>query len=94
MPEYRIHEEHATVSIELTDIEGKQDELLQAFGECQSGKCSCPTDQYDKVADMKVLPDRNQITIRLEPTAGERFNTDEIAACLDYTIARTETPRQ
>ena len=92
MPEYRIREEDAAVSIELADVQGKQDELLQAFRECQTGQCSCPTDQYEKVAAMQLDSDEHQITIRLHPLAGERFDTGEIAACLDYTIAQTEKP--
>ena len=92
MPQYRISEEGTSVSIELTDVEGKQELLLQAFDECQTGQCSCPTDQYEKVAGMQLDSDEQQITIQLEPVRGERFDTDEIAACLDYTIAQTEKP--
>lgn len=92
MPEYRIREEDAAVSIELTDVEGRQDELLDAFSECQTGQCSCPTDQYEKIAEMQLDTDEQQITIQLQPLAGERFDTDELAACLDYTIAQTEKP--
>ena len=57
MPKYRIREEGTAVAIELTEVEGKQEELLQAFGECQSGQCSCPTDQYEKLGAMQVDPD-------------------------------------
>ena len=90
MPEYRIREEGTAVSIELTKVEGKQEELLQAFGECQTGECSCPTDQYEKVGEMRLDSDEQQITIHLQPTPDERFDTSKIAACLDYTIAQTE----
>lgn len=92
MPRYRIREEGNAVAIELTDVDGKQDELLQAFGECQAGQCSCPTDQYERVAEMQLDSREQQITIQLQPRAGQRFDTDEIAACLDYTIAQTEKP--
>jgi hypothetical protein len=89
MPEYQIREEGTAVSIELTGVEGKQRELLDAFGECQSGRCTCPTDQYEKVAAMEVEPRADEISIRLRPLEGERFDTDEIASCLDYTIEQT-----
>ena len=90
MTEYRIREEGSTVEIELTDLDGRQEQLLGAFAECQTGQCSCPTDQYEKVAAMQVDPDEKQITIQLKAGEGERFDTSEIAACLDYTIAQTE----
>ena len=73
MPEYRIREQGTSVSIELTDVEGKQEELLQAFGECQTGQCSCPTDQYEKVAGMLLDSNEQQITIRDDPA---RFSDD------------------
>ena len=92
MPEYQIREKGTAISIELTDVEGQQEQLIEAFGECQTGKCSCPTDQYEKVAGMQLESDEHQITIELEPVDGERFDTDQIAACLDYTIAQTGTP--
>jgi hypothetical protein len=92
MPDYRIREEGASVSIELTDVAGKHEKLLWAFGECQAGQCSCPTDQYEKVADMQLDSDAEQITIQLQPVEGERFDTKKIAACLDYTIAQTDRP--
>ena len=94
MPEYRIREEGTAVAIELADVQGKQDELLQAFRECQTGQCSCPTDQYEKVAQMQLESDEQQITIQLHPHPGERFDTAEIATCLDYTIAQTEKPAE
>ena len=90
MPEYRIHEEGTAVSIELTDVDGKQEELLEAFGECQSGHCSCPTDQYEKVAGIQLDANDQQITIELQPVEGARFDTDELAVCLDHTIATIE----
>lgn len=90
MPRYEIHEEGTAVSIKLTNVEGKQERLLEAFGECQTGQCSCPTDQYEKVAGMQLHSDEQQVTIQLEPVTGERFDTDAIGACLDYTIAETE----
>jgi hypothetical protein len=43
MARYRIDDEDASVSIEVTDVAGQEQELLEAFGECQAGQCSCPT---------------------------------------------------
>ena len=42
MARYRIDDEDASVSIEVTDVAGQEQELLEAFGECQAGQCSCP----------------------------------------------------
>ena len=54
MARYRIDDEDASVSIEVTDVAGQEQELLEAFAECQAGQCSCPTDEYQKLASMDV----------------------------------------
>ena len=84
---YRIDDKDAAVSIEVTDAAGQQHQLLEAFGECQAGRCSCPTDEYHKLALMNVQQDGDVIRIRLEPRAGQVLDTTQIAACLDYTTA-------
>jgi hypothetical protein len=46
MARYRIDGEDAAVSIEVTDAVGQQHQLLEAFGECQAGRCWCPAGEY------------------------------------------------
>lgn len=96
MARYTIDEQESAVSIEVADVGGHQDQLLEAFGECQSGNCSCPTDEYEKLASMKVERGEDTISLRLQPKPGEKFDTSEIAACLDYTtnaLAKTDPDR-
>jgi hypothetical protein len=54
------------------------------------GTCGCPTDQYDHLESMDVKSGDGDITVRLQPLHGGRLTTDEIRACLDYTLAQTE----
>jgi len=61
---------------------------LQTFGECREGQCSCPTDEYKKVEWMNVEESGDAIKLRLEAKDGEKFDTSEIAACLDYTTKK------
>lgn len=90
MTKYTINAEGASVAIELTDVGGRQEELLEAFGECQEGRCSCPTEEYLKVAAMEVRPAGDRIAIRLEAKPGTSLDTSEIAACLDYTVGKSK----
>jgi len=87
MARYRIHEDKSTVLIEVAEVGASKEQLLEAFGECQSGQCSCPTNEYDKLESMEVEPGENLIRMRLEPKPGEKLDTSQIAACLDYTTA-------
>ncbi len=88
MARYRIDEKGSSLGIELTEVGGQEGELLQAFSECQAGQCSCPTDEYQKLAGMEVEHGDDVIRLRLDAKPGEKFDVSEIAACLDYTTAK------
>ncbi|MDA8201249.1 MAG: hypothetical protein M0Z49_00505 [Chloroflexi bacterium] len=89
MTSYSIKDEDASVAIEITGVAGQQAELLEAFGECQQGQCSCPTNEYERVAKMSVEHADDRIVITLEAKPGTRFDAAEIAACLDYTVGKS-----
>ena len=89
MARYRIDSDESAVSIELTQLAGRQKELLEAFRECQEGRCTCPTDEYRKVESMDVrADDDDRIAIRLDSKPGERLDPSEIDACLDHTVGK------
>jgi hypothetical protein len=90
MTKYTISANGSSIAIELTDVAGRQAELLEAFGECQEGRCSCPTDEYLKVATMEVQPAEDRIAIKLQARPGTILDTAEIAACLDYTVGKSK----
>ena len=84
MARYRLLEDaDRGVSIEVTQVAGKEEELLGAFGACQAGRCSCPTDEYRKLAAMSIDPAEDGIRLRLTPRPGERFDLTQVGACLD-----------
>jgi hypothetical protein len=88
MARYRIDEKEPAVSIEVTEVGGHKDWLMEAFDECQAGQCSCPRNEYEKLASMAVEQAGDMIRIRLEPKPGEKIDTTEVAACLDYTTTK------
>jgi hypothetical protein len=91
MASYRIEQDDATIVIELTDVAGNQEELLESFGECQSGRCSCPTHEYEKLAAMGIEAGAEQITLRLQAKPGVAFDSSEIAACLEHTVRKLDS---
>ena len=90
MARYRIQEDETAVSVEVTEVGAKAEKLLRALGECQTGQCSCPTDEYQKLASMDIQQAGDVISLRLEAKPGETFDTSEIAACLDYTTKQLD----
>jgi hypothetical protein len=89
---YRIDEDEGAVSIQLTELSGRQAELLEAFRECQEGRCTCPTEEYRKVASMDIHADEDRIAIRLSSKPGQRLDSSEIDACLDHTVGKVGDP--
>ena len=90
MARYRMEQGPQGIAIELTDVAGRREELLAAFEECQSGQCTCPTDEYQKMASMDVGSTDDEIVLRAWPRAGARLDVDEISACLDCTVSKIE----
>lgn len=88
---YRITEDaRAAVEIHvIADLE-HQPQLLESLAQCQSGNCSCPTDQYERLETMHVQADGENLRLRLVPRPGQRFDTAELRACLDYTAAQVD----
>jgi hypothetical protein len=89
---YRITPSGDGISVELTGIGDSQDELLAAFGDCQNGQCSCPTDEYEKLEGMDLESYDDGIAIHLHAKPGQEFDTEEIATCVEYTVHRTSSP--
>ncbi len=82
---YRIHERGTQLDIEVGDLHGKQEELMKAFQDCQEGRCSCPTTQYQKLEALDIEPKEDGLMLRLKPKSGMRFDSSEIEKCLQYT---------
>ena len=93
MPKYELREDAATVSIEVSGVgdERQERELLEAFDDCRSGRCSCPTDQYDKLASMDVDRDADSITLRLSSPSRAPSSTPR--SCTPVSSTRSRRPR-
>jgi hypothetical protein len=85
---YRIHEDESAVTVELTEVGGDQAQLLEAFSKCRAGQCSCPTDEYRKLAELDVQSTEDVIRLQLKTKPGEKLDISEIEACLDYTTGK------
>jgi len=84
---YQLTQTDTGLEIEISETGEHGPDLLTAFQACQEGRCSCPTDEYEKLASLDVVADQDTVQLSLKPVDGTRFNPDEIAACLDFTLA-------
>lgn len=90
---YNIRESEAGIDIDVIDVGDKQQELLTAFQACQSGQCSCPTDEYEKLDAFAITEDEGGENIHLHLSAkpGMHIESAEIDRCLSYTVQQVES---
>lgn len=87
---YKIDEKETGIDISVTDAMNDKQKLLDAFRECQEGRCSCPTNEYKKLASLEVAHDETGIKLRLKSKEGEVIDKSEIERCMAYTSERVK----
>ena len=68
----------------------QQAKLLEEFGKCAAGTCSCPSAQYDKLASIDVKQTADGVSVDLKAKAGEVIDGEDIKRCLDFTAESME----
>jgi hypothetical protein len=88
---YKIEEKEDGIDIKVEEIKEKKEKLLDAFRECQEGRCSCPTEEYKKLESLEIEHGKGCIQLRLKSKEGTKIDKSEINRCLEYTSARIES---
>ena len=83
--EAQIKKTENGIQINVTHLEGKKEQLLEAFNECSEGRCTCPTQQYQKVESFDVSGSDDAIQLAIKAKEGEDIDMAEIEKCLEYT---------
>ncbi len=78
------------VEIRVQETGNHAPQLLASLQECREGRCGCPTDQYDRLADMAIQVDGDEVAVRLRPRDDETLDVNQLQACLDYTVAEAQ----
>lgn len=86
----KVSEHEKGIDISVEDAQNKKEKLLEAFKECQEGRCSCPTEEYKKLKSLDIEHDDQEIRLHLQSRQGQKLNKIEIDKCLEYTSRRVE----
>lgn len=86
---YQIKEgrQEVAISVENVDAE-KQAKVLEALQGCAEGRCSCPTNQYEKLESLDVTRAADAVNVELKVKPGQKIEAAEIRKCLDYTLEK------
>ena len=85
---YNIEQNENNLDINVDDMNGNKDKLLEAFQECQQGRCSCPTEEYKKLDSLEIEYNEEGIQLHLKSKDGVKIDKDKINKCLEYTAKR------
>lgn len=85
---YKVDEKTGGIDITVAEVGGDKQKLLEAFRECQEGRCSCPTTEYTKLQSLEVEQSGDGIQLRLKSKPGAAIDKSEIEKCMDYTAGR------
>jgi hypothetical protein len=86
--EAKIKTTEAGIEIDVTGLDGKQEQLMEAFHECSEGRCTCPTNEYQKVQKLDIVDSEDAIQLTITAKPDEQIDTTEIEKCLEYTKKR------
>ncbi len=86
--EAKIKTTETGIEIDVTNLEGKQEQLMEAFQECSEGRCTCPTNEYQKVEKLDIAGSDDAIQLKIIAKPDEQIDTTEIEKCLEYTKKR------
>lgn len=83
---HEIKQQNEKLTIKISGIKDKQNELISSFESCQQGKCDCPTDEYKRLDSMNINSNENDIVLNLKSKQGQFFSKSEIEKCIEFTV--------
>jgi len=88
---YHITKKPGGIEIEVSGVEGKERQLLEAFRECQDGRCTCPTQEYARLDALELDQSAGTINLKLKAKRGTEFDQTDIQRCLEHTEERVKS---
>jgi hypothetical protein len=81
------------LTIEVSEISGQQEQLLNEFQACREGRCCCPTGEYEKLDSLEIAAQAGKITLRLKAKPEQLLDSNEIDKCLENTKRKLDPNR-
>jgi hypothetical protein len=88
---YKIEKKSGRLEIKIVELQGDEKHYLEAFNDCQTGRCTCPSQEYKKLDSMQVEHKDGVISLQLNSKEGTQFDEVEIERCLARTKARLKS---
>ena len=82
------------LTIEVSEFSDQKEQLLAEFQACQEGRCSCPTNEYEKIDSLEIAARTGKISLHLKAKTGQVFDSSEIEKCLDHAQSKLNSDKQ
>jgi len=82
---YTISNRDGGIHIDVTGVRDGSEQLIDAFTKCREGRCSCPTQEYEKVEAIEIQQSGESIHVSIRVREGEIIETGDIEQCLQHT---------
>ena len=79
------------LTIEFSAISRQQEQLIAEFRACEEGRCSCPTNEYEKLDSLNIEAASGKIRLSLKAKSGQVLDGSEIQKCLDHTEKKLDS---
>ena len=89
----KINEKEKSLEVNIAGIKGQKEKLMQSFKDCSEGKCSCPTNEYKKLKELRIITNNDKITLNLISKKEEKFDVEEINKCLTSNLSKIKKER-
>lgn len=76
------------LKIEATADAKQAQQLMDEFGKCANGTCSCQSSEYEKVESMQVTRSDDGVSLVLKAKEGQALDTSCVAECLNHTASQ------
>ena len=90
---YAIEQKPQGLEIKVEDLGDDRQQVLESLHACAEGKCSCPTNQYEKLDAIHISPNPDSVSIELKAKAGGTVEQADIEKCLAYTAEQIAKPK-
>ncbi len=74
------------VELQIAATATETGSILQALQACQTGRCTCPTQAYDKVASIHIEASNEGIQLSVRTKEGEQLDPAEVERCLAHSV--------
>ena len=83
---HKIENKNGSIHVNISQIESSRDSVIENLNNCKEGKCSCPTNEYEKLdsLEIQINDETDEIILDIEPKKGSSIKLSEIEKCLDY----------